>query len=139
LTVVVIYIAASQIGNAVVETRVSRGILDVHPALLIPAIVVLTQFGGLWLFAAAPIIVILRDTVRYLAGRLDNPPAPANVLPGERLPSTAAARTAGQQATTPSVYRPATAPSMTAPRPTPVSTTAATAAVAPRPERSTAT
>ena len=83
-TALVVYLAAYQIGNAVVETRVSRGILDVHPALLIPALVVLTQFGGLWLFAAAPVVVILRDTVRYIAGRLNNPPAPANVLPGER-------------------------------------------------------
>jgi predicted PurR-regulated permease PerM len=139
LTVVVVYILASQIGNAVVETRVSRGILDVHPALLIPAIVVLTQFGGLWLFAAAPIIVILRDTVRYIAGRLDNPPKPANVLPGERAPVKVATQTAGQPASTPSVYRPATTPPMTAPRPATVATTAATAAIAPRPERSTAT
>ena len=55
-------------------------------ALLIPAIVVLSQFGGLWLFAAAPVVAILRDITRYLAGRLGDPPKPANVLPGERAP-----------------------------------------------------
>ena len=140
LTVVVVYVLASQIGNAVVETRVSRGILDVHPALLIPAIVVLTQFGGLWLFAAAPIVVILRDTVRYLAGRLDNPPAPANVLPGESVPAaTASGQAAARRTSSPSVYRPAVAPAMSATRPPTVSTTSATAAIAPQPERSTAT
>ena len=136
-TALVVYLAAYQIGNAVVETRVSRGILDVHPALLIPALVVLTQFGGLWLFAAAPVVVILRDTVRYIAGRLNNPPAPANVLPGERVPAATGA--AGQRASTPSVYRTAAAPPMTASRPPTIATTTATAAIAPGPERSTAT
>ena len=138
-TALVVYLAAYQIGNAVVETRVSRGILDVHPALLIPALVVLTQFGGLWLFAAAPIVVILRDTVRYIAGRLNNPPAPANVLPGERVPTRRRREPRASGASTPSVYRTAAAPPMTASRPPTIATTTATAAIAPGPERSTAT
>jgi predicted PurR-regulated permease PerM len=139
LTTVVVYVAANQIAGSVVETRVSRGVLEVHPALLIPAIVVLSQFGGLWLFAAAPIVVILRDTVRYLAGRLDNPPAPANVLPGERPRARTTAQVAALGAGTPTVYRPAAPPPMSAPRPTVARTTAATAAIAPQPERSSAT
>ena len=78
-TTVVVYILASQIANAVVETRVSRGILDVHPALLIPAIVVLTQFGGLWLFAAAP---DHRDPARHRP--LHRRPAGQPACPGQR-------------------------------------------------------
>ncbi len=57
-----IYLVANRIGSDLVETRVSRGVLDVHPGLLIPAIVVLSQFGWLWLLAAAPVVAILRDT-----------------------------------------------------------------------------
>ena len=92
--VAIVYLVANRIGSDLVETRVSRGVLDVHPALLIPAIVVLSQFGLLWLFAAAPVVAILRDVTRYLAGRLGDPPAPANVLPGERPPDSASDRPA---------------------------------------------
>lgn len=58
--------------------------LDVHPGLLIPAIVVLSEFGPIWLLAAAPVVAIIRDLARYLAGRLADPPSPAGVLPGDR-------------------------------------------------------
>jgi predicted PurR-regulated permease PerM len=88
LTTLIVYVAAARIASALVETRVSRGVLDVHPALLIPAIVAMSQFGLLWTLLAAPVVAILRDTVRYLAGRLADPPRPANVLPGERVVAT---------------------------------------------------
>ena len=127
--VAIVYLVANRIGSDLVETRVSRGVLDVHPALLIPAIVVLSQFGLIWLFAAAPVVAILRDVTRYIAGRLGDPPAPANVLPGERPADSASA----VQRRAPSVYQPAQAPPMTATRPAP-----APQAIAPTPERSAA-
>ena len=127
IAVLVVYLVANRIGSDLVETRVSRGVLDVHPGLLIPAIVVLSQFGLIWLLAAAPVIAILRDVTRYLAGRLGDPPAPANVLPGERAPVRA---TTGRRV--PSVYQPAQAPPMTAVRRTPQ----AAAASGPTAERS---
>ena len=37
------------VGGRLLERR-----LGVHPALLIPSIVILTQFGWIWLFIAAP-------------------------------------------------------------------------------------
>ena len=129
VAVLVVYLVANRIGSDLVETRLSRGVLDVHPGLLIPAIVVLSQFGLLWLLAAAPVIAILRDITRYLAGRLGDPPAPANVLPGERAPVRA---TTGRRV--PSVYQPAQAPPMTAVRRTPQ----AAAAPGPTAERSAA-
>jgi predicted PurR-regulated permease PerM len=97
----VVYVLAARLASQLVEGRVSKGVLDVHPGLLIPAIVALSQLGLIWLLAAAPIVVIARDTVRYLAGRLAEPPKPAGVLPGEVAPasSVAAARVS-------SVYRP---------------------------------
>jgi predicted PurR-regulated permease PerM len=98
----VIYVGAVKLTSMAMETRVSKGVLDVHPALLIPAIVALSQLGFIWLLAAGPIVAIARDTVRYLAGRLAEPPKPAGVLPGER--ATTPAPTVA--APLPAVYRP---------------------------------
>lgn len=97
----VVLLASTRLAGMVVEPRVAKGVLDVHPALMIPGIVVLSQFGLFWLLAAAPLLAISRDTVRYLAGRFADPPAPANVLPGER-PRPAAIAAA---APVPSAYR----------------------------------
>ena len=83
-TALVVYWGAARLASSAVETRVSRGVLDVHPALLIPGIVVLSQFGLIWTLIAAPLIAVGRDLVRYLAGRLADPPQPAGLLPGER-------------------------------------------------------
>lgn len=129
--VAVVYVVANRIGSDLVETRVSRGVLDVHPGLLIPAIVVLSQFGGLWLLAAAPLVAILRDVTRYMAGRLGDPAAPANVLPGERAPKARSA----SAARVPSVYRAAVPPPISAAR----SVASPSQPLAPIPERSAAT
>lgn len=90
LVVLAVYWAAARLAGMLVEPRVSRGVLDVHAALLIPGIVVLSQFGLLWTLAAAPLIAIARDLIRYTAGRLEDPPRPAGVLPGDRRTARAA-------------------------------------------------
>jgi predicted PurR-regulated permease PerM len=104
-----VYVLSAKVASRLVETRVSRGVLDVHPGLLIPAIVVLSQFGLVWLFAAAPFVAIVRDLVRYANARLADPPGPAGVIPGERPKGV---RTAGlAPRSVPAVYRaPAPAP-----------------------------
>jgi predicted PurR-regulated permease PerM len=84
LTLGAVYFVANRIASALVEDRVSQGVLDVHPGLLIPAIVVLSEFGPIWFLAAAPAVAIVRDLARYAAGRLGDPASPAGVLPGER-------------------------------------------------------
>ena len=100
VTAAVVYVLAVRASSTLLETRLSRGVLDVHPGLLIPAIVAMSQLGLIWLLIAAPILAIARDSVRYLAGRLDNPPKPAGVIPGDAVTmSRAATRVA-------SVYRP---------------------------------
>ena len=112
-----IYIGSVKAGSILLEGRLSRGVLDVHPGLLIPAIVVLSQFGLIWLFAAAPFIAIVRDLARYANARLADPPGPAGVLPGERVQGARAGRAAPA---IPSVYRapapptPAAAPALVA-------------------------
>ncbi len=65
---------------------------EIHPALLVVAIVTLSQFGVLWLFLAAPVVVITRDLFRYVYGRVSEPPRPAGLLPGEPVPVPEAAK-----------------------------------------------
>lgn len=114
-TLVVIYIVANRMAGSFVSTGVSRGVLDVHPALMIPGIVVIGQLGVIPLLAAAPIIAISRDLIRYVHGRLQEPPLPAGALPGTRHHRAA---TAAVAAPVPSVYRdaqqPATMPTLAA-------------------------
>ena len=64
------------------EQRVVR---DIHPAIMVVAIVALSEFGVLWLFLAAPLVAIVRDLFRYVYGRLSEPPRPAGLLPDEPL------------------------------------------------------
>jgi predicted PurR-regulated permease PerM len=101
LTAFVVYWISVKLADGLVGGRVSKGVLDVHPAVLLPAIVVLSQFGIGWLVAAAPVIAIVRDLVRYAYGRLSDPPMPAGVVPGTRGPFVLA----GRSIPTPSVYR----------------------------------
>jgi predicted PurR-regulated permease PerM len=101
LTAFVVYWVAVKVADTLVGGRVSKGVLDVHPAVLLPAIVVLSQFGVGWLVAAAPVIAIIRDLVRYAYGRLSDPPMPAGLVPGAKGSTVVATRTSP----TPSVYR----------------------------------
>jgi predicted PurR-regulated permease PerM len=125
----VIYLIARYVGSSVLGSRIMGRRLGVHPAILVPAVVMIGQLGILWLLLSAPIVAIAADLIRYVHGRLSEPPRPAGVLP----------RSEGQAATTstlpavravPSVYQPATAPppltaasSLAAPTPQPASQT----------------
>ena len=121
-----VYIGSVKAASTLLESRLSRGVLDVHPGVLIPGIVVLSQFGAIWLFAAAPLMAIVRDLVRYANARLADPPGPAGVLPGEKVRG---ARTASRAATpVPSVYR---APAPSAPTTRPAAAAARAAPPAP--------
>jgi predicted PurR-regulated permease PerM len=98
-----IYVAARWLGAGMVGGRLLERRLGVHPALLIPSIVILTEFGWIWLFIAAPVVSIAVNTVRYFHGRLSEPARPAGVLPWD---AAAAATAAGASpARVPAVYR----------------------------------
>ncbi len=103
LVLAAIYIGSVKGASMLLEDRLSRGVLDVHPGILFPAIVVLSQFGMIWLFAAAPMVAIVRDLVRYANARLSDPPGPAGVLPGETVNSRAGPGAGA--AAVPTVYR----------------------------------
>ena len=76
-----IYVAARLIGTAAVGARLRDRYEGVPPVILVPGVVVLGQFGLLWLLLSAPILTVAADIVRYLHGRLAEPPLPAGVLP----------------------------------------------------------
>jgi predicted PurR-regulated permease PerM len=122
----VIYVGSVKTARTLVEGRLARGVLDVHPGILIPAIVVLSQFGVFWLLAAAPLVTVVRDLVRYAGLRLADPPGPAGVLPGERARKR---RIGVAAAAVPSVYR-VPAPSAPAAAPAPAASTPTMAAAA---------
>jgi predicted PurR-regulated permease PerM len=81
-----VYIAARWLSGLIVGRRVESR-LTVHPLVLIPGIVALSQFGILWLLLSAPILSFASDLIRYTHGRLSDPPKPAGVLPGVPLPA----------------------------------------------------
>ena len=103
-----VYLAARWLGSGMVGGRLLEGRLGVHPALLIPSIVILTQFGWIWLFIAAPVVAMAVTTVRYIHGRLSDPPRPAGILPWDPVPRTARTASGGAPvpaARVPAVYR----------------------------------
>jgi hypothetical protein len=104
VALLVVYVVALQLVKVAVGARLGRD-LNVRPAIALPAFAVISQIGLVWLLLSAPILVIARNTVAYLRGRMSEPPRPVGVLPGqraERRPSPASS------ATLPPLYRDAT-------------------------------
>jgi len=91
---VVVYLAARFIGASIIGSRLQGRRLAVHPAILVPGIVMIGQFGLLWLLLSAPLVAIAHDVVKYVHGRLSEPPNPAGVLPGSAEQAAAQARVA---------------------------------------------
>ena len=84
LAVLVMYLIVLYLINALVAPKVERTVVaDIHPALLVMAIVALSEFGILWIPLAAPITAVVRDSFRYIFGRVSDPPRPAGMLPIE--------------------------------------------------------
>ncbi len=103
VALLVVYVVAMQLVKLAVGGRLGRD-LNVRPALALPAFAVISQIGIGWLLLSAPILVIARNTVRYLRGRLADPPQPAGVLPWERRRRSAGAP-GSAAAPVPSIYR----------------------------------
>ena len=99
-----VYIGARVIGSSLVGSRIMGRRLGVHPAIMVPGVVMIGQFGVLWLLLSAPIVAIAVDTVRYVHGRLSEPPHPAGVLPGQPMPVSALA-SGSAPPPVPSAYR----------------------------------
>jgi predicted PurR-regulated permease PerM len=82
-----VYVGARWLSGTLVGRRFGEGRLGVHPIVLIPGIVALSQLGLIWLLLSAPILAFASDLVRYVHGRLSEPPRPAGVLPRDPLPT----------------------------------------------------
>jgi len=83
ILLVALYFAVGQIVSRFAGPHLERRYINIHPAVLVLAIVVLSEFGIFWVLLAAPVTAILRDIYRYINGRLSEPPRPAGMLPGE--------------------------------------------------------
>ena len=97
-----VYAAARWLSGTIVGGRLMSGRTGVHPLVLIPGIVALSQLGLVWLLLSAPILVFVSDLIRYIHGRLSEPARPAGVLPGEPLPTLS---TPESTPPVPAVYR----------------------------------
>ncbi len=86
LVFIVAYVVVLRLVGMVVGGRLSSEALQVHPAILIPGIVVASQIGIIPLLVAGPLIAVAVGSVRYLYGRFAEPPRPAGVLPWEPIP-----------------------------------------------------
>jgi predicted PurR-regulated permease PerM len=109
----VIYLVAIRLVSIAVGGRLGRD-LSVRPSLALPAFAILSQLGLVWLLVSAPLLVVIRDTVAYLRGRLAEPPRPAGLLPWEQRRT---AQTAPASAGRPPVYRSAGPPARAPARP----------------------
>lgn len=118
-----VYIGARILGATLIGGRLLEDRLGVHPAILIPGVVVLSQIGPLALLLSAPILAFGSDLVRYVHGRLSEPPRPAGLLPGEPVPATMSVG-APAPAPVPVAYRGRRTPA--APSPTAATTAAGT-------------
>jgi predicted PurR-regulated permease PerM len=106
----VVYLFARFVGGNLLGSRIMERRLTVHPAIMVPGVVLIGQFGLIWLVLAAPIVAISVDLVRYIYGRLSEPPKPAGVLPGTTAIATVVESAPAQPAYVPVAYRQGTAP-----------------------------
>jgi predicted PurR-regulated permease PerM len=86
VAVLALYVGAAFLESLVLAQRVERRSIDLHPIVLMPALVIASQFNLLLVILAAPLIVVARDLFRYVYGRLGDPPRPAGVMPGRTSP-----------------------------------------------------
>jgi predicted PurR-regulated permease PerM len=84
-----VYFPALWVSARLLEGRTTGNRIRLHPAILVPALVALSQIGPMFLLFSGPILAIGTGLFRYAGGRLAEPPRPAGVLPGEPVPHAA--------------------------------------------------
>jgi predicted PurR-regulated permease PerM len=86
LATLAMYVVVQLLIGGFIQSFVADRYVDIPPAIFVIVLVLLSQFGFLWVLLAAPISIVLRDLFRYVYGRLSQPPRPAGLLPGVPLP-----------------------------------------------------
>jgi predicted PurR-regulated permease PerM len=81
VTVLALYGGLAFLETLLLARHVERRSANIHPFILMPALVVASQFNLLLVILTAPLLVVVRDLFRYVYGRLSDPPRPAGVMP----------------------------------------------------------
>jgi len=81
VTVLGLYVLIQQLEGMFIQPMIARRTVDIHPVILVVLLVLLSQFGFIWVLLGAPLAVSARDLFRYAYGRLSDPPRPAGVMP----------------------------------------------------------
>jgi predicted PurR-regulated permease PerM len=84
---VVVFIVKQVIDTLIYPIVVGRSV-HLHEAIVLLVLVMLSEFGFIWVILAPPVAAAARDMFVYAYGRLDEPPRPAGLLPGEPLRKT---------------------------------------------------
>lgn len=87
LIITLMYLVIQQIEGNLLIPRIVGETVNIHPAILMVVLLALAQFGFIWIVVSAPLAAILRDIFLYVYGRVNDPPRPAGLLPGEELPA----------------------------------------------------
>ncbi len=77
-----LYLVIQQLENNVIAPRVIGSSLEIHPAILMVALIVASRFGFLWIIIATPAVGVARGLFRYAYHRLQTPPQSHDVPPG---------------------------------------------------------
>jgi predicted PurR-regulated permease PerM len=83
LAVVALYIIVQTVQDNVLSPKIMGESLNIHPAIVMPLVVILGRNGILWIILAGPVAALARDLFLYVYGRFEDPPRPAGLLPGE--------------------------------------------------------
>src|SRR5262249_38823112 len=58
LAILALYVGVQQLEATVMAPRVESRSIDIHPVILVPVLVALSQFGFLWVLLGAPLAVV---------------------------------------------------------------------------------
>jgi predicted PurR-regulated permease PerM len=76
----VLFVVIEQIDGAVVQPKVQGHVLDLHPAIILPALVVGSALAGIMgAILALPLVAAARQTIAYLLSITDGEPGPNGV------------------------------------------------------------
>jgi predicted PurR-regulated permease PerM len=81
VAIIVVYVISQNVQDNLLSPKINGAALNVHPAILMPLLVVLGRFGLIWVILSGPIAATCRDLFQYVYGRLADPPRPAGLLP----------------------------------------------------------
>jgi predicted PurR-regulated permease PerM len=94
LAMAVVVFVVKQVVDTLIYPIVVGKSVHLHEAIVLIVLVVLSEFGFIWVILAPPVAAAARDLFLYVYGRFGEPPRPAGLLPGEQ-PALAAEREAG--------------------------------------------